>query len=121
MPVAFSEKVDRILHLLNGQHGIDRNSENVLEVVVAYGKTLSLGQFPFLRLEERLSHRADHFLQLPLLLSVHDCGIGHKALDAGKPIFNHCKAVDGSAYPIQRIRQFPHRAETFVHDPVSPA
>ena len=60
--------------------------------------TLRLGQFTFLRLEERLGHRVDHFLQLPLLLSVHDCGIKHKAFDAGKLTFNRRHEIDTSAY-----------------------
>ena len=49
-------------------------------------------------LEERLSHRVDHFLQLPWLLCVHDCGIRHKGLDAGESIFNRRNEIDTSAY-----------------------
>src|SRR6266542_256405 len=67
MPITFSEVVERLFHFAFRQHGIYRDLEGIFEFVVTHCKTLSLGQFSVLRLEESLCHSFDHVLQLPLL------------------------------------------------------
>jgi len=95
--IALSKVIDRLLDLLSKQHRILRKLEAILEVVMARGKTLRLGQFPFF--DSKKPSTTGLIISCNVIAA--ECSrlrYRSEAIDAGKQIFNRRHESGTSMY-----------------------